>query len=71
MELLPHTEEIVYQKVSIFGGIITNKVRINDLELVSLDDLYKDNDPSERSVRGLANKEVVFKVRETDEYLMF
>jgi hypothetical protein len=31
VELIPQTEELVYQKVNIFGQIITKKVKIADL----------------------------------------
>lgn len=36
-EFLPNTEEIVYQKITIWGRIHTKKVRVQDLEPVKID----------------------------------
>lgn len=62
-ELLPHTEELAYQKISAWGSLTTRKVKIADLELTRMEELTPDTDFSERGTRGLLNKEVAFKVR--------
>jgi hypothetical protein len=32
LELLPSTEEIIYQKINFFGGVSTYRAKITDLE---------------------------------------
>lgn len=64
-ELVPQTEEIVYQKISFWGSVITRKVKISDLEQTTLYELLGEKDISERGVRGLINKEVVFKIKDS------
>lgn len=70
-ELNPSTEEVVYQKISVLGTITTNTVKIQDLELATFEELFDDTNPHERSVRGLLNKQVAFKIRGSDELLLF
>jgi hypothetical protein len=70
-ELNPSTEEVVYQKISLFGTITTNKVKIQDLQLTTFEELFDDINPHERSTRGLFNKQVAFKIRGSDELLLF
>lgn len=72
LELLPNTEELVYQKITFFGTISTKKVKISDLELVNYDELTGEKNPSERALRGYLNQNVAFKVKGTkNEYLFF
>ncbi len=70
-ELLANTEEIVYQKITVWGSISTRKAKIQDLEATTLDELFGEADYQERSVRGLLNKEVAFRVKGTGELLFF
>ena len=46
-------------------------MRISDLELTTLELLVGERDISERGVRGLVNKEVAFKIRDSKELLLF
>ena len=40
-ELIPETEELIYQKLGAFNGnLVTKRVKISDLEYVAFDDLY-------------------------------
>lgn len=39
-ELSPETEEIVYQKVTLFGYLKTSRVSISNLEHLTLYDIY-------------------------------
>ena len=71
MELLPHTEELVYQKVTIWGKISTRKAKISELELVSLEDVFGEGNHSEKAVRGLINRDVIFRIKGTKELLLF
>lgn len=64
-ELVPQTEEIVYQKISFWGSVITRKVKIADLEQTTLHEFLGEKNISERGVRGLINKEVVFKIKDS------
>jgi hypothetical protein len=70
-ELLPETEEVAYQKVTAWGSIATRRVKIGDLELASLEQMLSDGDHSERGVRGLLNRQVAFKVKGSQELLLF
>lgn len=70
-ELSPQTEEIVYQKISAFGTINTFRVKISDLEAATLLEIYGENNPSEKSVRGLFNRDVAFRIKSTKELLLF
>ena len=70
-ELSPQTEEFVYQKIGLFGNIKTYRVRISDLEATNLSDLYGEDNSSEKSVRGLANRDVAFRIKSTNEHLLF
>jgi hypothetical protein len=46
MEYLPHTEEITYQKISVWGQLTTHKVRKSDLEAATLSDIFGENNYS-------------------------
>ncbi len=70
-ELLPNTEEVVYQKLNYLGGLDTRTAKISELESLTFDDLFGENNHSEKSVRGLLNREVAFRVRSTGEVLLF
>ena len=70
-ELSPQTEEILYQKISAFGTINTFRVKISDLEATTLLEIYGENNPSEKSVRGLFNRDVAFRIKSTKELLLF
>jgi hypothetical protein len=61
----------VYQKISVWGTIVTKKVKIADLIHTTMDELVGEKDISERGVRGLINREVVFKIRGSKELLLF
>lgn len=38
---------------------------------MKMEDITSDIDPSEKGVRGFINKNVIFKVKDTNEYLVF
>jgi len=40
LELLPNTEEIVYQTINVFGYISTSRVKIGELERTTMQDQY-------------------------------
>jgi hypothetical protein len=40
MEYLPHTEDLVFQKISVWGEITTHKIKKNDLEAVDFSDTF-------------------------------
>lgn len=46
MEYLPHTEEIAYQKITIWGGLVTHKVKKSDLEAATLSDIFGEDNYS-------------------------
>ena len=70
-ELSPQTEEIVYQKINAFGRIDIFRVKISDLEATTLLEIYGENNPSEKSIRGLLNRDVAFRIKSTKELLLF
>ncbi len=71
-ELVPHREEVVYQKIALFGGKLnTHRVKIFDLEHITFNELYGENNFSETASRGIFNKEVAFRVKSTGELLFF
>lgn len=74
MELLPETEEIIYQKVTRTGNIRTSKVSVTDLEAVDpeLDPTKYTRDlVFERSMKSAINLNMIFRVKSTGEILMF
>lgn len=40
LELIPNTEEIVYQTTNIFGNLATKRAKISDLEATDFDELF-------------------------------
>lgn len=54
-----------------WGSIATKKVKIGDLELTSVETLIPNGEVSERGVRGLINREIVYQVKGSSELLMF
>ena len=46
-------------------------MKVDDLEHTRMDELCDESDVAERGVRGLANKEVVFRISGSEEYLLF
>lgn len=71
MEYLPHTEEVAYQKISCWGQLTTHKVRKTDLEAATLLDIFGEDNYSEKSARGLFNREVAFRIKGSKELLLF
>ena len=69
MELNPATEEILYQKVGIMGRIVTEKVKLSDLEYVDKD--FIGDTVFKLSTRSAVDHKLIFRVKTTDELLMF
>jgi hypothetical protein len=40
MELIPNTEEVIYQTTSLLGFITTKRVKISDLVATDFDELF-------------------------------
>jgi hypothetical protein len=61
MDLMPQTEELLFQKINKIGQVKTSKVRVNDIELCNdVPDLIFD-----RALRSVISKHMVFRVKST------
>jgi hypothetical protein len=68
MELLPETEEIVFQKVTRTGGIKTSRVSVSDIEAVNPEvepTKYQRDLVFERSIRSAIDIDMIFRVKST------
>ena len=69
MELLPETQELLYQKIGTFGIIKTNRVALSELEYFDRSEL---NDLLfYRATRNFIDKDLMFRVKSTGELLVF
>jgi hypothetical protein len=68
MELLPETEEIVFQKVTRTGGIRVSRISISDIEAVNPElepTKYRRDLVFERSIRSAIDINMIFRVKST------
>ena len=71
MELIPETEEIVYQKVGPFGFIETRRAKIDDLEYYDKENIIKDSYISYAFLRSILDRNMFFRLKSTKEILAF
>lgn len=74
MELLPETEELIYQKITRTGCVSTKRVSLSDIEAVDTETektKYSADLIFERSMKSALDLSMVFRVKSTGELLMF